>query len=79
MLVGGVPVDERLIGQLARVVPTTLARRLDSALFFRSKVLGLTVAERREILAALEAPPAGLEELRAVLLQEDVWRRSGGM
>jgi hypothetical protein len=78
-LVGGVPVDERLLGQLARVVPPMLARRLDTALFYRAKILALTIEERREILAALEDPPTGLEELRAMLLQEDAWRRSGGI
>jgi hypothetical protein len=79
MLVGGVPVDERLLRELARVVPPALARRLDTALFYRAKVLGLTVAERRAILAALEDPPAGLEELRATLLQEHVWRQREGL
>ena len=69
MLVGGVPVDERLLRELARVVPPTLGRRMDTALFYRAKVLGLTVDERKAILAALEDPPAGLEELRALLLE----------
>jgi hypothetical protein len=78
MLVGGVPVDERLLRELARVVPPTLARRLDTALTYRAKVLGLTIAERKAILAALEDPPAGLEELRAALLREQEGRRPEG-
>lgn len=79
MLVGGVPVDERLLTELARLLPPTLARRLDTALFYRAKVLGLTIAEREAVLAALEEPPAGLEELRAALLKEHAWRDREGL
>ena len=74
MLVSGVAVDERLLRQLAGVVPPKLARRLDTALFYRAAVLGLTVDERKAILAALETPPAGLEDLRAILLEDATWR-----
>ena len=74
MLVGGVPVDERLLRRLAEVVPPAVARRLDMALFYRAAVLGLTSAERRVILAALENPPSGLENLRATLIQDPSWR-----
>jgi hypothetical protein len=76
MLVGGVPIDERLLRELARVVDRKLAQRLDTALLYRAKVLGLTVAERESILKALENPPPGLEELRAILLQDPRWRLS---
>ena len=75
MLVGGVPVDERLLRRLAEVVPPAVARRLDLALFYRAAVLGLTAAERRAILAALENPPPGLENLRATLIQDPAWRQ----
>jgi hypothetical protein len=74
-LVSGVAVDERLLRQLSEVVPPKVARRLDTALFYRAAVLGLTVDERKAILAALERPPAGLEDLREVLLQDAAWRR----
>jgi hypothetical protein len=74
MLVGGVAVDERLLKELARLLPPNLARRLDTALFYRAKVLGLTIAEREAVIAALEDPPPGLEELREVLLSEQAWR-----
>ncbi|HET9288771.1 MAG TPA: hypothetical protein VFO26_14550 [Gaiella sp.] len=73
---GGVPIDERLLRELARVVDRKLAQRLDTALLYRAKVLGLTVAERESILKALENPPPGLEELRAILLQDSRWRLS---
>ena len=76
MLVGGVPIDERLLRELARVVDRKLARRLDTALLYRAQVLGLTVDERAAILKALENPPPGLEELRATLLQDPRWRLS---
>ena len=40
-------------------------------------MLGLTVEERETILLALDDPPQGLAELRAVLLQEHVARQRG--
>ena len=75
MLFGGVPVEERLLRQLLQVVPPIVARRLETALFYRAAVLGLTAPERRAILAALENPPAGLENLRATLIQDPAWRQ----
>jgi hypothetical protein len=78
VLVGGVPVDERLLRRLAEVVPPAVARRLDMALFYRAAVLGLTAAERRAILIALETPPPGLENLRATLVQDPSWRQPNG-
>ena len=75
MLFGGVPVEERLLRQLLRVVPPIVARRLETALFYRAAVFGLTAPERRAILAALENPPAGLENLRATLIQDPAWRQ----
>ena len=74
MLVGGVPIEERLLRELTRVVDRKLAQRLDTALLYRAKVLGLTVAEREAILKALEDSPPELEELRAILLQDPQWR-----
>ena len=79
MLVGGVPIDDRLLRELARIVPPTRARRVDTALLYRAKVLGITVAEREIILAALEDAPADLAELRGVLLRELEWRRPEGL
>ena len=76
MLVGGVPIDDRLLRELARIVPRTLARRVDTALLYRAKVLGLTIAEKETILAALEDAPADLTELRDALLREVEWRRA---
>jgi len=42
-------------------------------------VLGLSIEERETILAVLDDPPAGLEELRGVLLNEVEWRRREGL
>jgi len=79
VLVSGVAVDERLLKQLSEVVPLKVSRRLDTALLYRAAVLGLTVDERRAILAALEKPPAGLEDLREILLQDVAWRQCESM
>ena len=75
MLLGGVNVDDRLIPELARVVPSALARKLQTAAFYRSSVVGLTIDERDAILAALENPPESLGDLRDALLREVQWRR----
>jgi hypothetical protein len=43
------------------------------------RILGLEIEEREAILAALEDPPLGLSELRAVLLAEHVGRVRDGL
>ena len=75
VLLGGVNVDDRLIPELARIVPSALARKLQTASFYRSSVVGLTIDERDAILAALENPPESLGDLRDALLREVQWRR----
>jgi hypothetical protein len=79
VFVAGLPVRDDLILELARMVDdAVLAERLESAYGRAVKVLALDVAERETILAALDDPPAGLEELRGVLLNErEWWRREG--
>ncbi len=47
-----------------------LADKFESAYGREVKVLGLDIPERETIIRALEDPPAGLEELRGVLLRE---------
>jgi hypothetical protein len=42
-------------------------------------LLALTIDERAIILAALEDPPDGLAELRAVLLNEHEWCQQSGL
>lgn len=75
MLLGGVSVDDRLIPELARLVPPALAHKLQTASLYRSKVVGLTFNEREEVLAALEDPPESLGDLRDALLLKLQWRR----
>jgi hypothetical protein len=44
-----------------------------------TKVVALTCAERDDILAILEHPPAPLCLLHAVLLEEHLWRQAVGL
>ncbi len=43
------------------------------------KVFALEVADREAILRVLEHGPAEFAELRAVLLEEHVWRQGEGL
>ena len=72
----GIPVRDDLILELARLVDDDLlADKFESAYGREVKVLGLDIPERETNIRALEDPPAGLEELRGVLLREHT---SGG-
>jgi hypothetical protein len=80
MMVAGLPIRDELVLELARLVDDDeLATKLETAYSRETKVLGLTFSDRDSILVALEDPPAGLEELRAVLLQEHTWRVREGL
>jgi hypothetical protein len=80
VFVAGIPVRDALILELARLVDDpSLADRLENAYGHDVKVLALDIPERETILVALDDPPPGLEELRAVLLQEHVWRAKEGL
>jgi hypothetical protein len=71
MFLAGLPVRDDLILELARLVDDPqLADRLERAYGDRIRILALDIAERETIIRALEDPPAGLEELRATLVQE---------
>ena len=74
MLMGGVPVEDRLILQLSLALPPALAHKLKTAYVLKASVLGLTTDERQTILAALEKPPTELQTLRDTLLQDPAWR-----
>ena len=56
-----------------------LANRIGQAIDGNWSELPLHPDDRAVLLAALEDPPAGLEELRAVLLQEFTWRQREGL
>jgi hypothetical protein len=80
MFLAGIPVPDRLVLELARLVDDEyLETKLRSALGRDVKVLALETEERETILAALDDPPTGLEELRAVLLPEHTWRQREGL
>ncbi len=55
------------------------AARLESGYEHQARLLGLSTAERDEILAVLVDCPDGLGELRAVLVQQHEWRVREGM
>ena len=74
MVLGGVHVEDRLILELARIVPTNLGRKLTTAHGLRSQVIALTADEREAVLDALERPPESLGDLREALLGEVQWR-----
>ena len=56
-----------------------LADRLDGAVDDGVALLALTIDERTIILSTLEDPLEGLNELRAVLLNEFEWRQREGL
>jgi len=77
----GIPVTDDAVLELARLVDDeALAGRLETAYGRMTRVLALTIPERGTVLAAIaEDPPAGLEELRGVLLREHAWRQREGL
>ena len=76
----GVPVQDDLIQELARMVDyEALATKLETAYGRMTRVLALTIPEREAILSAMDDVPAGLEELHGVLLREAQWRRAEGL
>lgn len=76
----GIPVRDDLILELARLIDDQeLADKFETAYGREVKVLALDIPERETIIQALDDPPAGLEELRGVLLREMEWRRREGL
>ena len=56
-----------------------VVNRLECALNDQARPIALTIDERAIILAALDDPPEGLAELRAVLLNEHEWWQREGL
>lgn len=79
MFVAGISVSDDDVVELARLVHPELADRLQTAVDRETTMIGLTIAERTEILAALDGPPDGLAELRGVLLREHEWPLAHGL
>jgi hypothetical protein len=74
MLLCGVAVEDRHVRGLAALVDTSLRSKLERALLFRAKVVGLTKEERAAVLKALENAPADLGEVRDLLVADHNWR-----
>jgi hypothetical protein len=70
-MLAGLPVQDADVLELARLLREVgfedTAGRLEDAYDREAKVLALTIAEREQILRALDDPPDGLAELRGVL------------
>ena len=80
MQLAGIPVRDEPALELACLVDDpVLAGRLEDVYGLGVEVVGLTIGERETILRALEDSPAGLEQLRGVLLAEHVGRRIDGL
>ena len=79
----GVPVGDQDVLDLARLLYDAgfdeTAETLVVALEAKQVVVALTITDREAILHALEDPPAGLAELRGVLLREHEWRVREGL
>jgi len=70
MHLAGVPIRDDAVLELARLVDDPdLAAKLEGAYRRGAKILALEIPERETIIAVLDDPPAGLEELRGVLLR----------
>jgi hypothetical protein len=74
-LLGGVEVDEQVVGDLIRILDRPLASKLDMALLLRTRMVGLSSHERRDVLAGLAHAPGDLQGLRELLLADPYWRR----
>jgi hypothetical protein len=74
VLLTGVPVDDRLVLQIAGLVGHPLGTKLVTAYRLRWPVVALTFAERDEILTALDAAPAAFRDLRETLLAHEAWQ-----
>jgi len=83
MMLAGIPVADKDVLELARLLREVefdeVAVRLEGAWDAETKVLALTIEDRERILRALDDPPAGLAELRGVLLLEHEWRVREGL
>jgi hypothetical protein len=74
----GIAVPDQHVLELAlllrKVGSDETAERLENAYDLETKILALTIAEREQIIQALDVPPDALAELRGVLLREHAWR-----
>ena len=64
---------ERSVRDLAAILSGSLRGKLETALLFRAKIVGLTAAERAAVLAALGKAQGELQDVRELLLADDAW------
>jgi hypothetical protein len=78
-MLAGIPVPDQLVlvlaARLREASINTTAQVLEDAWDAEHALVGLTISDREAILRVLDDCPDGLDELRAVLVQEHVWRR----
>ena len=74
MVLGGVTVDDRFVRDLAGIVAEPLRGKLERALLFRAKVIGLSPEEKEAVLIALEHAPPEMLEVRGILMTDIGWR-----
>ena len=79
LIVAGIPLTAELVRTLADLVDEPAASTLRAGLEADRIAVALTIAEREQILRALEDCPDGLSELRGVLLDEHEWRVREGL
>ena len=80
MQLAGIRIPDGDIRELAGLVDDPLSARLLNTLERQVVILGLQIAEREEILRALDDPQTkALAELRGVLLREHEWRVREGL
>ena len=76
----GIPIRDQAVLELAPLVDDPdLGAKLESAYSRGARILALEIHEHETILAALDDPPAGVAELRGVLLRELTTLRSEGI
>jgi len=83
MMLAGIPVRDADVLELARLLREAgfvdTAEWLEAAYDREAKIVALTIAEREQIIRALDDPPDGLAELRGMLLAEHEWRVREGL
>ena len=78
-MLASIPVPNDAVRDVASLVDEPTATLLEKALELKTMILALTIADREAILRALDDPPDGLAELRAVLLAEHEGRVRQGL
>jgi len=82
-MLAGLNVPDSEVLELARFLGDAgldhVAEKLEAAYERETTVLALTIEDREAILRALDDPPQGFADLRAVLLREHEWRVREGL